>query len=472
MKKLLAVGLAALLLAGCSALTTLEENIINTLLRFTNRPGVTQQTDPVEEEPEYIPGAITNITGQGGALHSRGLTLPKETPAPQPPTLQTNHTPLTKSQRYGYRLLSGAAQTLYDRLYQAVEQCLNFVDIEDIEMTRSEFNRVFQYMVQDNPQFFYLSKSYQYRYYTDNTDRPVVIILQYFDGQTTDQIDSAYQRQATADRQRIYDQRVEFNQRVAEILSRISPALGQLTKEKLAHDAVLAATEYDYEAAGSLQSSGGSDSHAFSAYGALVEGMAVCEGYSEAFQHLLTQMGMECLIVIGESQNQSHQWNMVRIGEDYYHVDPTWNDTDVFAELGILNYFYFNMSDTMISADHTVGVSGGYGYPLPRCNSSSAYYYNSAALRVGADGRILNDAAVLIDNLVLTRSPYLILLFERDAGPATIKNWMQDIFWGRNSEVLQAFEDAAEMTGVQATPSNSYYSVPKWGMAVVPIQYD
>ena len=298
----------------------------------------------------------------------------------------------------------------------------------------------------------------------------MVIILQYFDGQTTDQIDSEYQRQATADRQRIYDQRVEFNRRVAEILSGISPAAGEFTKERMAHDAVLDATEYDYEAVQLLQS-GADDSHAFSAYGALVEGIAVCEGYSEAFQHLLTQMGIECLIVIGESENQSHQWNMVRIGENYYHVDPTWNDTDVFAELGISNYFYFNMSDAMISVDHTIGVSGGYGYPLPQCNSSNAYYYNSTALRVGADGTILNDPTAIISNLVTGRSRYLILLFERGTSQTAMKDWMQNVFWGRGSEVLEAFEQAAWMNHVEATPSSSFYSVTKWGIAVVPISY-
>ncbi|MBQ3870189.1 MAG: hypothetical protein II777_06525 [Clostridia bacterium] len=64
----------------------------------------------------------------------------------------------------------------------------------------------------------------------------------------------------------------------------------------------------------------------FTAFGALVEGRAVCEGYSEAFYLLCKKADLFCAYRVGQSRGQGHQWNMVKLDSGIYNVDVTWCD--------------------------------------------------------------------------------------------------------------------------------------------------
>lgn len=61
------------------------------------------------------------------------------------------------------------------------------------------------------------------------------------------------------------------------------------------------------------------------AYGCLVEGKAVCNGYAYAFNAIMKEMNIPSEFVASARLN--HIWNKVRIGKKWYHVDVTWNDT-------------------------------------------------------------------------------------------------------------------------------------------------
>ena len=63
------------------------------------------------------------------------------------------------------------------------------------------------------------------------------------------------------------------------------------------------------------------------AYGALVQNEAVCDGYSKAFSLLLNQVGIESTIISGKTGNIAHAWNVVKLDNEWYHVDATWDDT-------------------------------------------------------------------------------------------------------------------------------------------------
>lgn len=60
----------------------------------------------------------------------------------------------------------------------------------------------------------------------------------------------------------------------------------------------------------------------YTAYGCLVNGKAVCSGYAEAFNAVMTELRIPTQVV----QNSVHAWNKVKIGGKWYHVDVTWND--------------------------------------------------------------------------------------------------------------------------------------------------
>ncbi len=63
------------------------------------------------------------------------------------------------------------------------------------------------------------------------------------------------------------------------------------------------------------------------AYGALKNGVAVCEGYACAAKLILNSLGVECDIEVGEClDGGGHAWNLVRLDGAWYQLDVTWND--------------------------------------------------------------------------------------------------------------------------------------------------
>lgn len=80
--------------------------------------------------------------------------------------------------------------------------------------------------------------------------------------------------------------------------------------------------------------------------GALVDKLPVCDGYSKAFKYLLKQVGVEA--ELATSDPMVHAWNLVKIDNDYYHVDVTWNDTKEIG-VGRISYDYFLRSDKEFS---------------------------------------------------------------------------------------------------------------------------
>ncbi len=109
------------------------------------------------------------------------------------------------------------------------------------------------------------------------------------------------------------------------------------TKIKAVNDYVCQITEYDYDNVGSTENG---LSH-YSAFGAINNHLAVCQGYSLLFYSLCTSLGIENRI----ATSKDHMWNIVRLGDSFYHVDSTWNDA-------YDNYTYFMKGQQDFKNDH------------------------------------------------------------------------------------------------------------------------
>jgi transglutaminase/protease-like cytokinesis protein 3 len=84
-----------------------------------------------------------------------------------------------------------------------------------------------------------------------------------------------------------------------------------------------------------------------SAYGALVDGEAQCEGYAFAFGLLAKKLGFECVTVTGTSESgQSHAWNKIFLDDNWYNVDCTWDDPVIsFDNPNYIRYYYLLVPD-------------------------------------------------------------------------------------------------------------------------------
>ena len=120
------------------------------------------------------------------------------------------------------------------------------------------------------------------------------------------------------------------NDKVSKILGSLSlKNASDYKKARLIYDYICRNVAYDY-----AHSSNKNYMLKYACYGALVNNTAVCQGYALAFYRLALECGLDCRLIIGTGNNNSHSWNIVKVNGKYYHVDPTW-------DAGRSSYAYF-----------------------------------------------------------------------------------------------------------------------------------
>lgn len=169
------------------------------------------------------------------------------------------------------------------------------------------------------------------------------------------------------DKQTAHSQIDEFNFKVSQYLSKINGDMNEFEKAVVLHDELALNCRYA-ESDGVI---------AVSAYDAIVNGEANCQGYSEAYSYLLSLVGIYSEIV--ESSAMYHIWNKVRIDGSYYNVDLTWDDA-VPDKAGHVSHKYFLLSDSALISG-VDDIAGHYGFDYA--------YYKSADKKY--DGRLFHE---------------------------------------------------------------------------------
>lgn len=120
---------------------------------------------------------------------------------------------------------------------------------------------------------------------------------------------------------------------------------------------------HDYLANNIVYDSTLAEANIFDVYGALINGVCVCEGYAEALKLLCDREGIPCITAVGNANGGAHKWNMVQMEDNqWYLVDPTWDD-----QTNYIYYSYFLIgSDTKAPffnystvADSTIHIPTG-----------------------------------------------------------------------------------------------------------------
>ncbi len=63
----------------------------------------------------------------------------------------------------------------------------------------------------------------------------------------------------------------------------------------------------------------------FSAYAALINKKAVCQGYASLLYRLLLDSNVDCRVISGIGNGGSHGWNIIYYNGKYYNADSTWD---------------------------------------------------------------------------------------------------------------------------------------------------
>ncbi|MCI9175809.1 MAG: hypothetical protein HFH49_12865 [Lachnospiraceae bacterium] len=222
-----------------------------------------------------------------------------------------------------------AAQvTLEEYVVSALEEFQETIDVSAYNIPRAEAGDVFFQILNNHPSLFYVDGAIRFSLTSSGT------VVEYYITYS-DTIDN------------IEVQKADFDQAINQALAWTDPGMTDLEKALAVHDYLVLECEYDYER---LTSTGTVPDVSHSAYGALIEKIAVCDGYAKAYAGILEKLGISSKIVSSDSMN--HAWNLVSIDGNWYHVDATWDDP-TWDSIGRAGHYYFMLSDAAISdADH------------------------------------------------------------------------------------------------------------------------
>lgn len=173
----------------------------------------------------------------------------------------------------------------------------------------------------------------------------------------------------------------------------IAPEMTDYQKALAVHNYVVKNTQY---IGGGIYGN-----EAYTAYGALVQGEAVCQGYTEAVNILLNRSGVYSMLVVGEAYTfmdwRGHAWNIAKIGGSFYHIDATFDDLGVDESLiksgKTWRYDYLNVTDNDILADHYWDMNR-----YPRCNNTASNYYHVNGLVVKNKEEFIERVTNAINN--------------------------------------------------------------------------
>ena len=190
--------------------------------------------------------------------------------------------------------------------------------------------------------------------------------------------------------------RAELDGAVAAFTSALSTAGlangSDYDKVLFLHDYLVANVSYDDEY---MSYPEGERMNLHTTYGALVERVAVCDGYAHTVNLLLREVGVDSEYVEGSTldslPDEGHAWNLVKVDDRWYHLDVTWDDLDAEQDEerpipGVVSHVYFLLSDSEMGADHTAEPFG----ELPQ--SPAGYDYFGKLGLSGEDIEDIKDA--------------------------------------------------------------------------------
>lgn len=110
----------------------------------------------------------------------------------------------------------------------------------------------------------------------------------------------------------------------AEVAEKVSEILDSLQLDGKS-DYQKAKDIYTYLVSNCTYASSIDDQLVFSAYGALINKTAVCQGFAGALYRLYNEAGISCRTIAGTSEDVSHVWNIAELDGYYYLLDSTWD---------------------------------------------------------------------------------------------------------------------------------------------------
>lgn len=144
----------------------------------------------------------------------------------------------------------------------------------------------------------------------------------------------------------------------------IKDDMSDFEKEKAVYDYVFSQSRYDD---GNLSAIPHTQEYSHTPYGVLHDHTAICVGNATTFKLFMDMLDIECKIIHSTEEGE-HAWDLVKIEDDWYHVDITFDNGNQKPA-----YTMFNVTDA-------VKDNGGYPWDHDEFPAANGTKYNFAVM--------------------------------------------------------------------------------------------
>lgn len=258
--------------------------------------------------------------------------------------------------KYAYSTLDYTLQGVYDDLVRCITKFKESVPLNYGEVSFDDIVRVMKYIDADHPEIFWLDN---YSVYS-NVQTGVVARVAF---------------KYSLKRAAVVRSQKKIEKSIKPFLESVNLSMSDYEAVKQIYENIITLTDYDsvgLEKSKRKRNPGVDDLR--SIRGVIVDKKAVCAGYARATQYLLNRIGIECVYVVGETEQGPHAWNLLKLEGDYYYMDTTWGDhsnTKKKAKKSGIDYDHFCVTSEELFVTHTPDDHP----PMPECVATRCNYH-------------------------------------------------------------------------------------------------
>lgn len=183
-----------------------------------------------------------------------------------------------------------------------------------------------------------------------------------------------------------------YNKAVSAIEKLITLDMNDYEKELAVHDYIVGCASYD-EA--HLNALGIGLPNSDNPYGCLINGKAICSGYSTTFQLFMDMLEIPCKTIYAtDFEGDDHSWNIVQIGGSWYYVDVCWDDPIPDFTNRPVRHKYFNVSKEYMKTKHVWDDT-----ELPDTDSTKFSYITQTVTHINSVNEIESLMEKALDNM-------------------------------------------------------------------------